>query len=139
MKMFDMLLDVCKLNVERSEWLRNQSFGDRLKHITDELRELSAEINKEIDTNDGDIENELGDVIGNIFLLATVLEENFGISINQAMLTYIAKIRSRKPHIFTGEPKSADEELEYWNKVKRERVQHMNDALARLYCEVDDE
>ncbi|HMM42760.1 MAG TPA: MazG nucleotide pyrophosphohydrolase domain-containing protein, partial [Thermomicrobiales bacterium] len=72
--------------------------------------------------------DELGDILGNLVMIAQIAEEHGRFTLEDAVAALSAKLVRRHPHVFGDEQAgSPDEVLAIWNRVK----QHENDGLDR--------
>lgn len=107
-------VDVMALDNQNSEWSKAQSSEARRIFIAKEAEEL-------LETNEPDkLFAELNDVLSQT--LGLILHYiDFGYDANFILGNRILhKYRHRKPHIFSDEYKTMQEELEYWNKAKEQ-------------------
>jgi uncharacterized protein YabN with tetrapyrrole methylase and pyrophosphatase domain len=105
-------VDVMFLDNQNSEWSKAQSSEARRIFIAKEAQEL-------LDTNEPDLLfAELNDVLSQALGL-TMHYIDLGYDANFILGNRILhKYRHRKPHIFSDEYKTMQEELEYWQKAK---------------------
>lgn len=119
MKAFQQLVDT--IEFLRSEkgcpWDRAQTLESYKKYIIEEVYELFDAIERK---NNLAIAEELGDLLLNILLMATILKESSGIKIDEILDNLKRKIISRHPHVF-GEDKeySLDNSYRRWADEKR--------------------
>lgn len=119
MKAFQQLVDT--IEFLRSEkgcpWDRAQTLESYKKYIIEEVYELFDAIERK---NNLAIAEELGDLLLNILLMATILKESSGIKIDEILDNLKRKIISRHPHVF-GEDKeySLDNSYKRWADEKR--------------------
>lgn len=108
---------VMYLDNQNSEWSKSQSSEARRIFIAKEAEEL-------LETNEPDrLFAELNDVLSQCMGLIMHYIE-LGYDANFILGNRILhKYRHRKPHIFSDEYKTMQEELEYWNKAKEQEKQ----------------
>ena len=110
---------------EGCPWDREQSELSTLDYITEEVGELRDALDAEDWTHAAD---ELGDILGNLVMIAQIAEEHGRFTLEDAVAALSAKLVRRHPHVFGDEQAgSPDEVLAIWNRVK----QHENDGLDR--------
>lgn len=117
---FQELVDICKKlrSEEGCPWDREQTFESMKKCILDE----SAEVAEAIDKNDvKNLEEELGDLLFNIFIIAQIASEKGDFDLKSVLHKIGEKIVSRHTWVFgSDKATTAEEALELWrsNKVK---------------------
>lgn len=106
-------------------WDREQSEVSTLGYITEEVGELREALEADGWEHAAD---ELGDILGNLIMIAQIAEEHGRFSLEDAVAALSAKLVRRHPHVF-GEEQAAspDEVLAIWNRVK----QHENGEMDR--------
>ena len=116
---FQELVDICKKL--RSEdggcpWDRAQTFETMKKCILDEAEEVAQAIDKNDIPN---LEEELGDLLFNIFIIAQIASEKGDFDLKSVLEKISEKIVSRHTWVF-GEDKAAtaEEALALWKKNK---------------------
>lgn len=111
----DDLLDIARLNRKNSAWSNERTFAEMCTELENELRELEEANDKQ------DIENineELGDVLWDLFNLFAIAEEKWGSDSSRIEAKIVEKVKRRKPWIFTDEKPTADEEVRRWKEAK---------------------
>lgn len=98
-------------------WDRAQTLESYKKYLLEELYELFDAIEKKDSIA---IVEELGDVLLNILLMATILKEETGIGIDNILINLKKKIILRHPHVF-GQEKEYDIENSYKKWVNEKR------------------
>ncbi len=100
-------------------WDRAQTLESYKKYIIEEVYELFDAIDR---NNLEDISEELGDLFLNILLMATILKELGGTTIEEILKSLNKKLISRHPHVF-GEASeySLERAQERWFKEKRKK------------------
>jgi XTP/dITP diphosphohydrolase len=109
------LLEVVEKDLELSNWSRNLSLKDQHNWFLEEVEELKQAMEK------GDMENyheELGDLLWDLLKLMLVAEKEKNIEARKAIEQVIEKITVRKPHLWSGEKLTPEEEEERWLKTK---------------------
>lgn len=116
---FQELLDLCsKLRSEEGcPWDRKQTYETMKKCIVDE----SDEVAKAIDKNDiPNLEEELGDLLFNILLIAQIASEKVDFDMKSVMEKIGEKIVSRHTWVFgTDKASTAEEALALWRENKK--------------------
>ncbi len=126
MKSFENLINTVEyLRSEKGcPWDRAQTLESYKSYILEEVYELLDAI----ENNDlSNISEELGDLLLNILLLATILKEKGGKDISQIIEDINRKVINRHPHVF-GENKEYEEEKAYQVWVK-EKKKHENKGI----------
>lgn len=121
MKVFQEVVNIVEfLRSEKGcPWDRAQTLESYKKHIIEEVYELFDAIDR---NNLEDISEELGDLFLNILLMATILKELGGTTIEEILKNLNKKLISRHPHVF-GEASeySLERAQERWFKEKRKK------------------
>lgn len=116
---FQELIDLCaKLRSEEGcPWDRKQTYETMKKCILDE----SAEVAEAIDKNDiPNLEEELGDLLFNILLIAQIASENKDFDMKSVMEKIGEKIVSRHTWVFgTDKASTPEEALALWKENKK--------------------
>ena len=101
---------------EGCPWDRNQTSTSLLPYLIEEAYEVVDAI-KNKDTND--IKEELGDLLLQILLHATIQEENNAFNLQDVIDILCEKLIRRHPHVFKTKKKLTNKELkEQWEKIK---------------------
>ncbi len=116
---FQELLDICKKlrSEEGCPWDRKQDYESMKKCIIEE----SAEVAEAIEKNDiPNLEEELGDLLFNILLIAQIASEKGDFDMKSVMEKIGEKIISRHTWVFgTDKAETAEEALALWKKNKK--------------------
>ncbi len=120
-KIAELIVIVNKLRDPKTgcPWDKAQTIETIQDNMVEEATEVKDAIAK------GDMENlseELGDVLFNVLLQATIAEQEKRFTLSDVLTKIIDKLTSRHPHVFAGGkmPANADEALEQWNRIKRQ-------------------
>ncbi len=113
---FEELYRLMQRDRKRSPWSHANTLEDRYKELASEVEEIREAIEKEDRENLGE---ELGDALLDILFLMVMGEEQGWFSRDQVIEGAIAKIRRRKPWIFSEEELSIEEEHRRWQEAKR--------------------
>lgn len=99
-------------------WDREQSEATTLGYIAEEVDELREALAAGAWPDAAD---ELGDILGNVVMIAQIAEESGRFTLEDAVSALSEKLVRRHPHVF-GEEQAAtpDEVLAIWNRVKRQ-------------------
>ena len=99
-------------------WDREQTELTTLPHISEEVDELRDALEREDWQHAAE---ELGDVLGNVLMIAQIAHEQGRFSFEDALTSMSAKLVRRHPHVF-GDAHAAnpDEVLELWNQIKQQ-------------------
>ena len=99
-------------------WDRAQDHLTLRRHMIEEAYEAVAAIDA---GDDGDLADELGDVLLQVVLHAQIAAEEERFDIDEVVARITEKIRRRHPHIFgDARADTPDEVAEKWNSIKRE-------------------
>ncbi|MCX7992019.1 MAG: nucleoside triphosphate pyrophosphohydrolase, partial [Proteobacteria bacterium] len=121
MKIFQEVINTIEYlrSEEGCPWDRAQTMESYKKYILEEVYELFDAIEK---NNLKDISEELGDLLLNILLMATILKERGGNKIEEILINLNKKIISRHPHVFDKNKEySLDSSYKSWVNEKREK------------------
>lgn len=116
---FQELVDICKKlrSEEGCPWDRQQTFESMKKCILEE----SDEVAKAIENNDiPNLEEELGDLLFNIFIIAQIASEKGDFDLKSVLEKISTKIIERHTWVF-GEDKAStpEEAVALWKKNKK--------------------
>ena len=114
------LLTVVESVMDHCPWTKQTSPEAMVKHTASELREIADELaaGKERAVQ---LEEELGDLFFDAFLLAAQCRREHGIDVGAAAHAAAAKVKRRCPHVFGNEvATTAAEAAAIWQRVKRE-------------------
>jgi NTP pyrophosphatase (non-canonical NTP hydrolase) len=99
-------------------WDREQTELSTLPHIIEETTELQEALEHEDWAHAAE---ELGDVLGNLIMIAQIAEEQGRFTFEDAVASINAKLVRRHPHVFGNQTaQSPDEVLAIWNSVKQQ-------------------
>ena len=114
------LLTVVDSVMDHCPWTKQTSPDQMVKHTASELREIADELaaGKERAVQ---LQEELGDLFFDAFLLAAQCRREYGIDVGAAAHAAAAKVKRRCPHVFGDEvATTAAEAAAIWQRVKRE-------------------
>jgi len=107
-------------------WDREQTELSILPHVAEEADELREALER------GDWKHaaeELGDVLGNVLMIAQIAHEHDHFDFEDAVAAVSAKLIRRHPHVFGDQhAANADEVLAIWNQAKAAERQATSDA-----------
>jgi uncharacterized protein YabN with tetrapyrrole methylase and pyrophosphatase domain len=99
-------------------WDREQSELSILPHIIEEAEELREALEREDWPHAAE---ELGDVLGNLLMIAQIAHEHGYFTFEDAVAAVSAKLVRRHPHVFGDQQAAnADEVLAIWQRAKAE-------------------
>lgn len=100
-------------------WDRKQGIADFKRHLLEEAYEFSHAV----DSGDtAEAAEELGDILLNILLIATAMEQAGIADITSVMTALREKVISRHPHVFGDKTAhDAQEALSHWDRAKKDR------------------
>jgi len=113
-------------------WDRKQTHVSLIKYLRNETTELIVALRR---GKWHEIEDELGDVLLNIFLNAQIASENGQFNIDDVARSQVVKLQRRHPHVFGKRKprfKTAEEVLRHWKTIKAgERKLRKRDVARR--------
>jgi tetrapyrrole methylase family protein/MazG family protein len=129
-------MDIRKL-IELVKELRRKCPWDReqtLQSIKNNVIEESYELVEAIEQGDAcAIQEEIGDMFFLGFFLATIFEEEKGITLDELVSSTVKKYREKHPHVFERkELKNQDEVLRFWQHSKKDMFNGISIALPAL-------
>lgn len=99
-------------------WDREQTELTTVPHIVEEAEELREALDA---GNWADAADELGDVLGNVIMIAQIAEEHGRFTFEDVVSSISAKLIRRHPHVFgDATADTADDVLTLWNQVKQQ-------------------
>ncbi|NIA04095.1 MAG: hypothetical protein GWP09_01975 [Nitrospiraceae bacterium] len=110
--LFNDFLNIHEKNKELCPWFSKSTPEELLDELKDEIRELEESQNKK------NREEELGDILWDYFLLVYKLEEKNKINKINVIKEIIAKIKRRKPYLFSNKSVSLEEAHRIWYDAK---------------------
>ena len=124
------LIELVKVLRSKCPWDREQT----LESIKNNVIEESYELVEAVEQGDvGAIQEEIGDILFLGFFLATIFEEEKGITLNQLVRSTVKKYREKHPHVFKRkELKNQDEVLKFWQQSKKDMFSGISKALPAL-------
>ena len=114
------LLTVVESVMDSCPWTQKTSPEQMVKHTASELREIADELHAGKERA-AQLQEELGDLFFDAFLLAAQCRREYGIDVGAAAQAAAAKVKRRCPHVFGDEvATTAAEAAAIWQRVKRE-------------------
>jgi len=112
------LLEVVRKLRAECPWDREQNVATSARHLIEEAYEVADAI---ATNNNGDIAEELGDLIYQAFFIAVIAEDEARFSVEQVVREAADKFIRRHPHIY-GDVKAdtTDQVLSNWEQIKAE-------------------
>lgn len=112
-------------------WDRKQTHKSLIPYLKEEAAELELALKRGVAH---EIEDELGDLLLNVFLHTEIAREKGLFDINDVARSQILKLRRRHPHVFGKRDfKTAGQVLRHWKEVKqRERLLREREVQARF-------
>ncbi len=116
------LFYVMKQNREKCPWTREKDIKDYIGFVKDELDEILEAVNKDDLEN---LEEEIGDTFGALFLLSILAEEK-GLDTKHIIENHIKKFKNRKPWVYSDMEgiDTPEKAVEEWKKVKQNEKLH---------------
>ncbi len=117
----------CLLGPSGCPWDKEQT----LQSMRHSLLEETYEAIEAIDLNENQlIEEELGDLLFNLFFLCRLAEKEGRFTLDNALQTINAKLIRRHPHVFDEKDlKTSDEVLKQWDEIKQKEKNDRPSAL----------
>jgi XTP/dITP diphosphohydrolase len=116
LKEFEKLCDIVQRNIDKCPWVESINLNTMLNEASSEINEIEEAIYK----NDIDnLEEELGDLIYDSFLLLKIAERDYNISTNEVIKRVVSKISNRKPWLFWNKKISKEEASKIWRERKK--------------------
>lgn len=109
------LFDIIRRSLERCPWLERQSVENLLRELRSEVDEVERAVKS------GDVQNleeEIGDLVYDVFLVAAVAGRDYGVDLERAIKRVVDKISYRKPWLFWDERIELEEAIRIWNQRK---------------------
>jgi len=113
---FEEFYEMLRTDRQNSSYSQECTFETRQNELLKEVAELGAAIAKD------DVENmreELGDALWDLLFLFILAEEKKLFTAKEVIEDAMAKLKRRKPWIFTKERLTREEEYERWQEAKR--------------------
>lgn len=104
------------LDRRNSAWSRQDTFLHRYEELLSEVKEIKESLDNKDDEN---FKEEVGDALWDLLFLMVMAEEKGIFTAKEVIEGAIAKLKRRKPWIFTGKKLSIDEEVKRWTEVKK--------------------
>jgi len=124
------LIELVKVLRRKCPWDREQT----LQSIKNNVIEESYELVEAVEQDDAcAIQEEIGDMLFLGFFLATIFEEEKGITLDELVSSTVKKYREKHPHVFERKDlKSQDEVLKFWQHSKKDMFNGISIALPAL-------
>ncbi|PLV59097.1 MazG nucleotide pyrophosphohydrolase domain-containing protein [Thermotoga sp. KOL6] len=114
--MIEELWDIIQRSLQKCPWLEKQSLYDLLQALSSEIEEIK----KALDEKDLDnLEEEIGDLIYDAFLVGVVAKRDYGINLDNSIKRVVKKISHRKPWLFWERRISLEEAEKIWRERKK--------------------
>ncbi|SHE65395.1 XTP/dITP diphosphohydrolase [Marinitoga hydrogenitolerans DSM 16785] len=114
---FKKLCDIVKRNIEKCPWVKSITLNTMIKEASSEIKEIEEALLK----NDLDnLEEEIGDLIYDAFLILKIAERDYKISSQKTIQRVVSKISNRKPWLFWDKEISRDEAAKIWIERKKQ-------------------
>ncbi|HLK85663.1 MAG TPA: nucleoside triphosphate pyrophosphohydrolase [Candidatus Binataceae bacterium] len=112
------LLEVVRELRVRCPWDREQTLASASRHLIEEAYEAADAIEH---GGDGEIEDELGDLLVQVLFAANIAAERRGLAMEATMRRAREKLVRRHPHVYAGAAAdNAHEVMRNWNRLKQE-------------------
>jgi uncharacterized protein YabN with tetrapyrrole methylase and pyrophosphatase domain len=112
---FAELFKAVKNNRKFCEWAKSMTSEKYFNNIAEELEEARQALEKKDYEN---LEEELGDVLWDLMMLAVIAEDEGKINTKNIIKGVLDKMKERKPYIFEERSASAEEAKELWYSAK---------------------
>ena len=113
--MVEKLLEIIEKSLEKCPWLERQSIDSLLDALASEVEEIRDAVKKKDLTK---LEEEIGDLIYDAFLVGAVAQRDYGVDLERAIQRVVEKISHRKPWLFWDEKISLEEAERIWKERK---------------------
>ena len=115
-------------------WDREQTHLSLIRFLREEARELEDAVRN---GKAHEIEDELGDVLLQVFLHAQIAKENGLFDIQDVAESQLLKLKRRHPHVFgSRQYKTAEQVVRHWSSIKEdERRMRSKDGVRRGLAE----
>jgi tetrapyrrole methylase family protein/MazG family protein len=113
-------------------WDREQTHRSLIPFLREEAGELAEALER---GRWHEVEDELGDILFHVMLLAKIAEENGHFTLETVARSQAVKLKRRHPHVFARDRKfdTAEEVLAHWKEIKSaERALRARDVAARV-------
>ena len=115
--MVEELIDIIERSLKKCPWLEKQNIESLLDALTSEVEEVKEAIKRKDLTN---LEEEIGDLIYDAFLVGAVAERDHGVDLKRAIQRVVEKVSHRKPWLFWDRKISLEEAERIWKERKKE-------------------
>ncbi|WP_129409732.1 MazG nucleotide pyrophosphohydrolase domain-containing protein [Marinitoga lauensis] len=113
---FEKLCDIVQRNIDKCPWVKSINLNIMINEASSEIKEIEEALNK----NDLDnLEEEIGDLIYDAFLILKIAERDYNISSHKAIKRVVSKISNRKPWLFWNKKISREEASKIWQERKK--------------------
>ena len=113
---FEQFLDMLDKNEKYDVWVKSHSVRSYSQELGKEINELLEGLKNNDQKN---IEEEIADILYNAFVLAKIVERDYGFEIKTLMNNIIQKMQRRKPYIFEEKEVTMEESIVLWQEAKR--------------------
>ncbi|MBM7559321.1 MazG nucleotide pyrophosphohydrolase domain-containing protein [Marinitoga litoralis] len=110
------LYDIVQRNIDKCPWVESIDSEKMLNEASSEIKEIEEALNGNDIEN---IEEEIGDLIYDSFLLLKIIERDYNISSKNVIKKVVDKISNRKPWLFWEEKISLEKASEIWQERKK--------------------
>jgi MazG family protein len=115
---FAALLDVVRELRRQCPWDREQTLASLAKHLIEEAYEAADAIGRD---DAPAIADELGDLLAQTLLVATIAEEQGGLTVAGLPAGAREKLVRRHPHVYAdAKAETVDQVVENWERIKRD-------------------
>ena len=113
---FEEILDAVKKTRKFGPWVSKVSSEEYSKELLEEAKEVIEAIENKDNKN---LQEEVGDLLWDLLILAVIAEEEGKINVKEAMKDLLAKRKRRTPYVFEGKMVSHEEAKRIWDEVKK--------------------
>ncbi|KLO21489.1 nucleotide pyrophosphohydrolase [Marinitoga sp. 1197] len=125
LKEFKKLCDIVQRNIEKCPWVKSINLNTMINEASSEIKEIEeALLSEDIDN----LEEELGDLIYDAFLILKIAERDYNISSDKVIKRVVNKISNRKPWLFWKESISREEAAKIW--LERKNAEKTGDNIG---------
>ncbi|KLO22611.1 MULTISPECIES: MazG nucleotide pyrophosphohydrolase domain-containing protein [unclassified Marinitoga] len=124
LKEFKKLCDIVQRNIEKCPWVKSINLNTMINEASSEIKEIEeALLSEDIDN----LEEELGDLVYDAFLILKIAERDYNISSDKVIKRVVNKISNRKPWLFWKGSISREEAAKIW--LERKNAEKTGDNI----------
>ena len=113
---FDAFYRMLELDQKNSPWSNQNTMQERYNELVSEVHEIGLAM-KNNDTEN--FKEELGDALWDLLFMIILAENEKMLTAKEVIDGAAAKLKRRKPWIFSGEKLTLEEEVKRWHEIKK--------------------